>query len=185
MATTRRFLNRLFWIVLAAWAINFFIIESETASEILGPLLVLVSACSLVISIFWKAPKDNPFEISDAKYKQIESEQPNLKTWNTTFDGREIKVTNWHSLKNSVGGCALLINGKMKAQSQALVTKPKEPALETGKDDGSGLHVQVFFAGLFTIKTAIAINGAFVLREELSLLDRLARGNFPESQDPS
>jgi len=76
MATTRRFLNRLFWIVLAAWAINFFIIESETASEILGPLLVLVSACSLVISIFWKAPKDNPFEIMTQSINRLKVNNP-------------------------------------------------------------------------------------------------------------
>ena len=185
MATTRNFFNRLFWIVLATWAINFFIFESEITSEILGPLLILVAVISLVISIFWKAPKDNPFEISDEKYKQIESEQPNFKTWSTTFDGSEITVTNWHSLRNAVSGCALLINGEMMAQSQATMAKPKEPLLETGKDSGSELHVQVFFAGLFTIKTAIAVNGEFVLREDLSLLDRLARGNFPTSPDPS
>ena len=185
MATTRKFFNRLFWIVLAVWAINFFIFESEITSEILAPLLVLVAVISLVISIFWKAPKDNPFEISDEKYQQIESEQPNLKTWSTIFDGSEITVTNWYSLKNAVGGCTLLIDGEMMAQSQAMVGKPKEPILEIGKDSGSKLHVQVFFAGLFTVKTAIAVNGAFVLREELSWLDRHARGDFPAPTDAS
>jgi hypothetical protein len=45
--------------------------------------------------------------------------------------------------------------------------------------------VQVFFAGLFTVKTAIAVNGAFVMREELSWLDRLARGDFPAPKDAS
>ena len=185
MATTRKFFNRLFWIVSAVWAINFFIFESEITSEILAPLLVLVAVISLVISILWKAPKDNPFEISDEKYQQIESEQPNLKTWSTPFDDSEITVTNWYSLKSAVGGCTLLVNGKMMAQSQAIVAKPKEPILEIGKDSGSELHVQVFFTGLFTVKTAIAVNGAFLLREELSWLDRLARGDFPAPTDAS
>ena len=183
MATVRKLVNRTFWLVFAAWAINYLWVESATGATILGPALVATSLISLVISLIWKAPKDNPHEISDEKFKRLELEEPNLQRWSASFDDREITVANWYSLKSMVGACTLYIDGEVADQSKALVAKPLEPILESGKESDSELHVQVFFNGLFKVKVAIAVNGTFVLKEQLSFFDRLARRNFPSLPD--
>jgi hypothetical protein len=82
-----------------------------------------------------------------------------------------------------VGACTLYIDGEMVDQSKAIVAKSLEPLLDSGKQSDSELHVQVFFAGLFKIKVAIVVHGAFVLKEELSFFDRFTRRNFPSLPD--
>jgi hypothetical protein len=183
MATVRKLIHRLFWLMLAAWAINYFFIESAAGATILGPALSATALISLIISLIWKTPKDNPHDISDKKLKSLEAEQPNLQRWSASFDDREITVTNWYSLKSMVGACTLYIDGEMVDQSKAIVAKSLEPLLDSGKQSDSELHVQVFFAGLFKIKVAIVVNGAFVLKEELSFFDRFTRRNFPSLPD--
>jgi hypothetical protein len=67
MATVRKLVNRTFWLVFAAWAINYFFIESAAGATILGPALSATALISLIISLIWKTPKDNPHDISDEK----------------------------------------------------------------------------------------------------------------------
>ncbi len=100
-------------------------------------------------------------------------EKSNYKEWLVNFNGRTIKVSNWWNWK-MVGSADLYLNDEHLDQNTDIIANPKK-ALLTKYDVSEDIKsIEVFAAGVFTMKISIMVNGKIVLKDSLSLIDRFA-----------
>jgi len=180
MNTLKKVVNTLFWLAIVLWALNF-LLESNTLALVIDWSLPILLVASILLSTIWKGPRngssevdpDNLAKISDAEFRRLEEEKPNLQTWTALHDGKEIVVTNWFSVSKAVGAAELIIDGKSVSRSTAMTHDHQKPLLESFGEEAGGFHTEVFFTGFFKVKAAIVVNGTVILRDKASILDRL------------
>ena len=102
-------------------------------------------------------------------------EKSNYKEWLVNFNGRTIKVSNWWKWGwKMVGSADLYLNDEHLDQNTDIIANPKK-ALLTKYDVSEDIKsIEVFAAGVFTMKISIMVNGEIVLKDSLSLIDRFA-----------
>ena len=100
-------------------------------------------------------------------------EKSNYKEWLVNFNGRTIKVSNWWNWK-MVGSADLYLDNEHLDQNTEMLVNPNKAMLSKSEVSDDIKSIEVFAAGVFTMKISIMVNGEIVLKDSLSLIDRFA-----------
>ena len=100
-------------------------------------------------------------------------EKSNYKEWLVNFNGRTIKVSNWWNWK-MVGSADLYLDNEHLDQNTEMLVNPNKAMLSKSEFSYDIKSIEVFAAGVFTMKISIMVNGKIVLKDSLSLIDRFA-----------
>ena len=101
-------------------------------------------------------------------------EKSNYKEWLVNFNGMTIKVSNWWNIWKMVGSADLYLNDEHLDQNTEMLVNPNKAMLSKSEVSDDIKSIEVFAAGVFTMKISIMVNGEIVLKDSLSLIDRFA-----------
>ena len=104
-------------------------------------------------------------------------EESNYKEWSVDFNGKIIKVSNWWNREGKCSADLYLDNEHLHQNTDILVNPNKAMLFKSDVSDDIK-SIEVFSAGLFSVKLLIMVNGVVVLQDKLSLLDRFAKSFF-------
>tara|TARA_Y100001958_G_C21172111_1_gene503678 strand:- start:899 stop:1249 length:351 start_codon:yes stop_codon:yes gene_type:complete len=104
-------------------------------------------------------------------------EESNYKEWSVDFNGKIIKVSNWWNWEGKCSADLYLDNEHLHQNTDILVNPNKAMLFKSDVSDDIK-SIEVFSAGLFSVKLLIMVNGVVVLQDKLSLLDRFAKSFF-------
>ena len=101
-------------------------------------------------------------------------EKSNYKEWSVDFNGKTIKVSNWWNWEGK-GSADLYLDNEHLDQNTDILVNPNKATLSKSKVSDDIKSIEVFFAGFFTVKLSIMVNGVVVLQDKLNLIDRIAK----------
>ena len=104
-------------------------------------------------------------------------EKSNYKEWSVDFNGKTIKVSNWWNWEGK-GSADLYVDNEHLDQNIDILVNPNKATLSKSEVSDDIKSIEVFFAGFFSVKLSIMVNGVVVLQDKLSLLDRFAKTFF-------
>ena len=104
-------------------------------------------------------------------------EKSNYKEWSVDFNGKIIKVSNWWNWEGK-GSADLYIDNEHLDQNTDMLVNPTEAMLSKSEVSDDIKSIEVFLAGVFSVKLSIMVNGVVVLQDKLSLLDRFIKTFF-------
>ena len=104
-------------------------------------------------------------------------EKSNYKEWSVDFNGKIIKVSNWWNWEGK-GSADLYLDDEHLDQNTDMLVNPNEAMLSKSEVSDDIKSIEVFSAGVFSVKLSIMVNGVVVLQDKLSLLDRFIKTFF-------
>ena len=104
-------------------------------------------------------------------------EKSNYKEWSVDFNRKTIKVSNWWNWEGK-GFADLYVDNEHLDQNTNMLVNPNKATLSKSEVSDDIKSIEVFFAGFFSVKLSIMVNGVVVLQDKLSLLDRFAKTFF-------
>jgi len=96
-------------------------------------------------------------------------EKSNYKEWSVDFNGKIIKVSNWWNWEGK-GSADLYLDDEHLDQNTDMLVNPNEAMLSKSEVSDDIKSIEVFSAGVFSVKLSIMVNGVAVLQDKLSLL---------------
>ena len=104
-------------------------------------------------------------------------EKSNYKEWSVDFNEKIIKVSNWWNWEGK-GSADLYLDDEHLDQNTDMLVNPNEAMLSKSEVSDDIKSIEVFSAGVFSVKLSIMVNGVVVLQDKLSLLDRFIKTFF-------
>ena len=98
--------------------------------------------------------------------------KPNFKQWNINYKNHDILISNWWGW-NLKGSADLYIDDQHLDQDTSIVAETNRPLLKTSNFSDNISSLEVYVAGLFSVKISVLVNGVNIYSDPLNMLDRL------------
>tara|TARA_B100001059_G_scaffold104510_1_gene104316 strand:+ start:477 stop:809 length:333 start_codon:yes stop_codon:yes gene_type:complete len=98
--------------------------------------------------------------------------KPNLKQWNINYKNHNILISNWWGW-DLKGSADLYIDDQHLDQDTSIVAETNRPLLKTSNFSDNISSLEVYVAGLFSVKISVLVNGVNIYSDRLNMLDRL------------
>ena len=98
--------------------------------------------------------------------------KPNFKQWNINYRNHDILISNWWGW-NLKGSADLYIDDQHLDQDSSIVAETNRPLLKTSNFSDNISSLEVYVAGLFSVKISVLVNGVNIYSDPLNMLDRL------------
>ena len=100
--------------------------------------------------------------------------KPNLKKWLINYKSHNILVTNWWHWISFKGSADLYIDDVHCDQNTDMLPDISKPFLSARSISPEIDTIDVYYAGFFTVKISIQINGENIFQDRLNFFDKLA-----------
>ena len=98
--------------------------------------------------------------------------KPNFKQWNINYKNHDILISNWWGW-DLKGSADLYIDDQHLDQDTSIVAETNRPLLKTSNFSDNISSLEVYVAGLFSVKISVLVNGVNIYSDRLNMLDRL------------
>ena len=98
--------------------------------------------------------------------------KPNFKQWNINYKNHDILISNWWGW-DLKGSADLYIYDQHLDQDSSIVAETNRPLLKTSNFSDNISSLEVYVAGLFSVKISVLVNGVNIYSDPLNMLDRL------------
>jgi|TARA_B100001094_G_scaffold38729_1_gene33133 hypothetical protein len=98
--------------------------------------------------------------------------KPNFKQWNINYKNHDILISNWWGW-DLKGSADLYIDDQHLDQDSSIVAETNRPLLKTSNFSDNISSLEVYVAGLFSVKISVLVNGVNIYSDPLNMLDRL------------
>ena len=98
--------------------------------------------------------------------------KPNLKQWNIPYKNHNILISNWWGW-DLKGSADLYIDDQHLDQDSSIVAETNRPLLKTSNFSDNISSLEVYVAGLFSVKISVLVNGVNIYSDPLNMFDRL------------
>ena len=98
--------------------------------------------------------------------------KPNFKQWNINYKNHDILISNWWGW-DLKGSADLYIDDQHLDQDSSIVAETNRPLLKTSNFSDNISSLEVYVAGLFSVKISVLVNGVNIYSDPLNMIDRL------------
>ncbi len=98
--------------------------------------------------------------------------KPNFKQWNIPYKNHHILISNWWGW-DLKGSADLYIDDQHLDQDTSIVAETNRPLLQTSNFSDNISSLEVYVAGLFSVKISVLVNGVNIYSDPLNMIDRL------------
>ena len=102
---------------------------------------------------------------------------------NINYKNHDILISNWWGW-DLKGSADLYIDDQHLDQDSSIVAETNRPLLKTSNFSDNISSLEVYVAGLFSVKISVLVNGVNIYSDPLNMLDRLFIKKSTQAESP-